>query len=204
MSRASSVAVLRLGLCVVMISGVCRQGVAQVRIDPQSPPARVIQLPQPGLAAASATGTFLRLDGVEGSGPGGAMQVKDWRFGATSSFGLSRGAGGGAAGRADVADVVVVKPIDAATPVLFVRTMDGRIIANGELRLELPNATLRIVMQNIRIAAAGRMPDDAGPLEFSDERIVVSAEQYTLHYEPQAGNVVVRGWDVRTNRETTQ
>ena len=172
---------------------------AQVRIVPQDVPEGVLR-PEARTYTLPPSGNNLGLTGIPGSGPERSIVVRDWAFGSASVTGPSAG-GGAAAGRSSAGPLVVVKDIDASTPMLFLASMMGRMIPSGEMRFELQGGSFHIVMTNITVVQAGRPADASPPLPVGQESVTLVAQEYSLRYQPTVGDPVEAGWNVFENRQ---
>ncbi len=197
MSQVSPAA--RLLLMCLAVALCSSYAIAQVRIVPQDIPEGVLR-PEARTYTLPPSGNNLGLTGIPGSGPERSIVVRDWAFGASSSA-ATRGAGGGGAGRSSVEPLIVVKDIDAATPMLFLASMMGRMIPSGEMRFELQGGSFHVVMTNITVVQAGRPADASPPLPVGQESVTLVAQEYTVRYQPTVGDPVEAGWNVFENRQ---
>lgn len=197
MSQVSPAA--RLLLMCLAVALCSSYAIAQVRIVPQDIPEGVLR-PEARTYTLPPSGNNLGLTGIPGSGPERSIVVRDWAFGASSSA-ATRGAGGGGARRSSVEPLIVLKDIDAATPMLFLASMMGRMIPSGEMRFELQGGSLHVVMTNITVVQAGRPADASPPLPVGQESVTLVAQEYSLRYQPTVGDPVEAGWNVFENRQ---
>jgi type VI secretion system secreted protein Hcp len=85
---------------------------------------------------------FLRIDGIKGESTDDRhrewIEILSFSWGCSQQAGASQvGSGGRSSGRTDFADLAIVKPLDAATPLLF------KACAKGEHIKEVVGETIR-------------------------------------------------------------
>ncbi len=112
-------------------------------------------------------------------------------------------------GRADFADLIVVKGVDAATPELIIASASGRVIANVELegvRVSDNRPTfVRYVLGNCIVTTVSHESANSDQ-DRPTETVHFAYGTLTAAYTPidsagTTGTPITRGWDIRTNRE---
>jgi len=163
---------------------------AQARIQIPQTPGQVA--PTPGTTpqiAPSATGPGRTLELKDITlAPEDRMHVIDWHFAAFGAGGTT------GATQPSLTELVIVKPIDASTPLLFERSLNAKVIALGHMVVPLGDQALfRLVLEDIRITSVGRPPGDEA-LAPGTERVTLTADRYAIRYETHAGTVE-ETWD---------
>ncbi|MDV3221811.1 type VI secretion system tube protein Hcp [Intrasporangium sp.] len=162
---------------------------------------------QAGLAAAALGGPadyYLRIDDIKGESADEAhrdwIEVLSYSWGASSASAAATGAGAAAA-RSTISPLNVMTGLSAASPLLFLATMDGRHIASAVLEgvtadetrnrfLELRMAD--VVITSYQSSGSSSAPTDSASLTFS--RIMYSYWQQKSDGSVGAKTSVT--WDV--------
>lgn len=157
--------------------------------------------------APGTNGIFLYVEGIAGASTSESftnwIEASDWEY--SAQLAVARPvAGGGGAGRPDAGPLVVVKPVDVATPNLLLACVSGRqipradlvVASNGQMRLH-------IAMEDVLVVRVGRQLAD-GDGE-NTERVHLSAARVRWEvpqYAPTGalGGTVSAGWDFGANR----
>jgi len=182
------------GVVLIAIRGTCAFCQPQIQI-PQTP-GQVA--PTPGaVPQAGAVGTLpepsLELDDITGTSAVKTIHVIDWRFATVTSGTTTR------PGAPSLTDLVIVKPIDASTPVLFRRCLEAKLIPSGRVWMLLgDDALFELAMENIRVTSVGRPPSDQ-TLAASNERVRLTADRYTISVRAGPGSFPT-SWDQTLNR----
>ncbi|MFO7497030.1 MAG: type VI secretion system tube protein Hcp [Desulfobacterales bacterium] len=157
---------------------------------------------------------FLRIDGIKGESTDDKhrewIEVLSFSWGCSQQAGASQvGSGGRSSGRADFADLTIVKPLDAATPLLFKACATGEHIK--EVILELCRAGgdklkwMEYKMSDVTVSSVavsgGGGGDPTESVSFNYGRI-----QQTYVKQKRAdgtgGGSVLAGWDLQANKPT--
>jgi type VI secretion system secreted protein Hcp len=166
--------------------------------------------------ARAASNIFLQVDGVPGESTDDKhkawIELLSFSTGVTQSGAVTSGkvgAGGGAAGKVDVAPFTVVKLVDSTSPKLFVSACNGKHIPKvvievataGENKMVFLKYTLNdVIVSAIRTSAAG------GSGDRPTEEVVFAYSKIEMEYTPQdaksgkAGAPVKSSYDAATNK----
>jgi type VI secretion system secreted protein Hcp len=155
---------------------------------------------------------FLRIDGIKGESID--ERHREWNAVLSFSWGCSQqarafqvGSGGGSSRRADFADLTVVKPLDAATPLLFVACAKGEHIK--EVVLELCRAGgdrlkfMEYKMSDVTISSTALSGGDGGdPTETVSFTCGKIEQTYVKQKQADGtgGGNVQAGWDLEANK----
>lgn len=161
-----------------------------------------------GADVGAAATAYLRIEGITGgataSGYEGWMEVAAFDWG-VSMPGASA-TGGRSATRPDFSPVTVVKPIDAATPLLAQGAASGRRYPEAELVFFSAGSTTpvgSVKLSDVRISASLASSGEAGAML---ETLSLSFGKVEWSYSPinprtgRPGAEVKAGWDVAANR----
>jgi len=117
-----------------------------------------------------------------------AIDVTNWKWGMSQTGSAQSGTGAGT-GRAQVADFVFTKYVDAASPVLIQASTTGKHYANGTFIARKAGAKpivyLKISFYNILVAKVdhgGASTDDR-----PTEQVTLNFGQFEFNYTPQTG-----------------
>jgi type VI secretion system secreted protein Hcp len=155
---------------------------------------------------------FLRIDGIKGESTDD--RHREWIAVLSFSWGCNQqarafqaGSGGGSSRRADFADLTIVKPLDAATPLLFVACAKGEHIK--EVVLELCRAGgdrlkfMEYKMSEVTVSGVtvsgdgGRDPTETVSFTYGKiEQTYVKQK----HADGTGGGNVQAGWDLQANK----
>jgi type VI secretion system secreted protein Hcp len=157
---------------------------------------------------------FLRIDGIKGESADERhlewIEVLSFSWGCSQQAGASQvGSGGRSSGRVDFADITLVKPLDAATPRLFMACAKGTHIK--EVILELCRAGgdnlkwMEYKMSDVTVSGVAVSGDGGGdPTESVSFNYGKIEQTYTKQKRSDGagGGNVQAGWDLRANKPT--
>jgi type VI secretion system secreted protein Hcp len=139
--------------------------------------------------APAATNSYLQLDGIQGESTGegfpGAIDVKDWSWGASKQ---------GAAAKATTKELTVKKDVDKSSPTLLQKLYNNQTIRNGSLTVtksdgESSSNFLVLCFGNMRVTAV----DLANSEETPEETVSFN---FTSIAEREAASSFTFGWDL--------
>ena len=152
-----------------------------------------------GGAPAASADIFLEIPGIPGE------STAEGQENSIDVLSYSWGAAGGDGARARLQPLNVSKNVDAASPLLFQRLVQGTHIANMELIVTRGGATpflyLRYCFQDVVVASIQQ--SDSGPDPVADEAVSFSSGAVSEEYTTQnpaggAGATVFAGWNATT------
>ncbi len=158
--------------------------------------------------SAAAVDYFLKIPSVPGESTD--AEHKDEIDILSYSWGVAlptdSGSGGGGTGMASFSDVTFVKFVDKASPELFNRLATGTHLPSATLVLRHSGAQpfefMRIELENVLVtslqdsgSAGGDVPTESFSLNYEKIRWTYTVQ----NPDGSAGEVVVRGWDVKNN-----
>ncbi len=159
----------------------------------------------PAIAAYDA---FLKIEGVEGESAdkdhGGWIDIESFSWGMNHPASTS---GGGGAGKANFMELDLGKHLDKATPLLMLRSAEGRHIPEAHLVLrkqgESGHVFFEIELKNVFVTSVG-IQGEAGDTVPS-ETLSLNYEEIKITYTPQRADggpeePVSAGWNVAENR----
>lgn len=162
----------------------------------------------PWFSLSGAVAIFLRLDNIKGSANDPVLSIKEqiqvyaWSNGASNSSTFDL------AGKANLQDISVTKPLDLSTPALFMHLVTGTLIPKGEISVYANTAKdpvniLKIAMENIRVTSQSQ-GGSAGE-DILTENVSFNFGKFTITYTPiladqSAGTPISYGWDVQANK----
>jgi len=77
---------------------------------------------------------FLFITGITGSGPGGAIEINSFSFGASNPGTVGSGSGGGA-GKVSLSDLTITKTVDSSSPKIFDNVLNSMVISSVVLKV---------------------------------------------------------------------
>jgi type VI secretion system secreted protein Hcp len=149
---------------------------------------------------------YLFITGITGSGPGGAIEIDSFSFGASNSGTAGTGSSGGGAGKVSLSDLTITKTVDSSSPKIFDNVLNGMVIssvvlkvyrgAGGKGSTGSPTEYLMITLTNCVISGYTLNDGTSGsqsPCPPTDggrpmESISINFGQLAFQYMPQSGN----------------
>jgi type VI secretion system secreted protein Hcp len=152
---------------------------------------------------------FLKLDGITGESLDdkhpSEIQVTSWSFGLSNSGSAGFGSGSGS-GKVDFQDIVLTKPVDLSTPILWQWCCNGKHCPSGTLTVRKAGTTpleyLVFSFTNIVVSHASTAGSGGDDVQF--ETIGLHFQSYKMVYTKQdeagaAAGTAEGGWDVAKN-----
>lgn len=160
---------------------------------------------------------FLKIDGLKGEslvdGHKDEIQVLDCKWGTEQPGGAHVGMGG-SKGKVVVKDLVVMKFVDQASPLLFKASCNAKVFKEATLTVrksgEKPLDYLKIKMSDVQISKMeidSKIDIDRNPNEdFLTEYVSLHFKQVEYEYIPQKSDgssdaAVTTGWNIETGKE---
>jgi type VI secretion system secreted protein Hcp len=153
---------------------------------------------------------FLKLDGITGesqaAGFAGYIELISFSFGATNSAATTSRSTGAGSGRAKPLEISVTKYIDKSSPILMLRTAQGKLISTGQvqvaaqgdrlvyLKVELTDVLVSSYRIDTDTGSGGGLPTESFALSF--DKI-----QYSYYPQAPAGGLdrpVTMAWNIKT------
>ncbi len=152
---------------------------------------------------------FLKLDGITGesldSVHSAEIQVISWSFGVHNAGSASFGSGSGS-GKADFQDLVITKPVDLSTPVLWQWCCSGKHCPSGVLTIRKMGTTpLEYLVANLsNIVVSSVSTSGSGMDDVQYETVALHFQNYKFTYTKQdetgaAAGTAEGGWDIAKN-----
>jgi type VI secretion system secreted protein Hcp len=136
-----------------------------------------LQKSAPLVKAQSSFNAYLTIDGVQGSGSGGTIEVNSWSWGATNS-GIGSQSSGAGAGKVSMSDFTIMKVIDKSSPQLFNLAQSGKRAKSLVLTVNNGGSTyLTLKMSNVMVSSYGISSGGDRPTEsisFTFQKIEVT------------------------------
>ncbi len=137
-----------------------------------------------------ASDMYLSLEGIEGEARdkvhAGEIDVLSWSWGMTQSGSMHSGGGGGA-GKVNVQDLSISKPVDKASPTLMLKCCKGEHIPSGVLTVRKAGGTpleyYIIKLEKILISSVST--GGSGGEDSLTENITLNFEKVEVNYQPQ-------------------
>jgi type VI secretion system secreted protein Hcp len=155
---------------------------------------------------------FLLLDGIKGESVDakhkGEIDIRSFSWGVSQTGAGHTGSGSGA-GKADFADLTIVKTVDKSTPLLKLAVASGKHITKGKLTVrkagENPLEYLTIDLENILVSGY-TLSGVAGGSELPDEQVTLNFAKMKTEYWTQTdkgakGENANFSWDVSANQK---
>ena len=130
------------------------------------------------LACSAAVDAFLKVDGIKGESTDDKhkeeIDIESWSVGGKVDLGSN--AGGARAGKPCVSDLLLVKQVDKASPLLFQALVVGNHIANATLAVrkagEKPQDYLVLTLKEVQVSSVqhssgGDLPMESVALNFA-------------------------------------
>ncbi|MBX4200898.1 type VI secretion system tube protein Hcp [Candidatus Parcubacteria bacterium] len=118
-------------------------------------------------AEAAAVDFFLKIDGVNGSYTGGAIEVNSWSFGASNPS--SVGSSGMGAGKVTISSFNFMKKVDKSSASLYQAATQGEHLANATLTVRLQGVkepmTVKLTDVMVSSWSVGATSPTAAPME---------------------------------------
>jgi type VI secretion system secreted protein Hcp len=157
---------------------------------------------------------FLKLDGITGesnaAGFAGYLELTSFSFGATNSAAATSRSTGAGTGRAKPLEMSVTKNIDKSSPILMLRTAEGKLIKTGQVQVAAQGdrlVYLKIVLTDVLVSSY-RIDTDTGLASgLPQESFALSFDKIQYSYYPQtaAGGLdrpVTMMWNIGTHKLT--
>ena len=152
---------------------------------------------------------FLKIEGVKGESKDakhpGETQVLAWSWGMSNS-GTAHMGGGAGAGKVNVQDLSITKPLDAGSPDLMMATCNGKHYKKATLVVrkagEKPLEYLKIEMDDVMITAVST--GGSGGEDTLTENVTLNFANVKVIYKPQkadgSGDAdITFGWKIAAN-----
>jgi type VI secretion system secreted protein Hcp len=154
---------------------------------------------------------FLKLDGIKGESADAKhkeeIDVLAWSWGMSQSGTMHTGGGGGA-GKVNVQDISITKPLDKASPLLAARCAQGEHIKQALLTVRKAGTQqqeyLKITLTDCLVSSISTGGSEGQ--ETLTENVSLNFAQYKFEYWPQKpdgslGGVVASGYNIKENKK---
>jgi type VI secretion system secreted protein Hcp len=162
-------------------------------------------------AANMASNIFLKIDGIKGESTDAShkdeIEVVSWSWGVSEVF-ISSAGSGIVGGKPKIADFVIGKELDKASPELLRACLTVKHITQAVLTQRKPGAGksnfLTITLKDVLISSLNDADISAAPRP--TESIVLAFGKVIYEYVPQTptgkpGTPITLRWDVKANKE---
>lgn len=161
---------------------------------------------------ASNLDLFLKIDTIKGEslkdGHQGEIDITSWSFSANQA-GASSGAR--ATGKVHMSDISVTKPVDSASPALFLACCSGehipKAIITGQKAAGKQQVFYKVTMTDIIVAQVrNEYTHEEGALDSITEIVTLNPATVKVSYTPidqkgTPGAAVDAGWDILSNKK---
>lgn len=161
-----------------------------------------------GRAAAQGVGIYVKLDGIKGEatakGYEGTIAASSIHMD-LKNIGGTTATGGATAGKAQFGDFVITKPVDSASPQLFMNCATGKLIrtavisllAPGDQPVEFLKYTLSdVLISSVSVSASGEAPTEQVTLAYSR----IEIEYKPIGPDGKPGAPVKSGYDIKSGK----
>lgn len=156
--------------------------------------------------------SFLKLGDIKGEANDakhkGEIEVYSFHWGVTNTGMGGHGSGGGS-GKCHVAEFVITKKVDCASPVLFLNCATGLHIKEGTFVVRKAGGTqleyLKIKLTDVLVSSVRPGGSAHGADDVPLEEVSLNFGKCELDYQPQgadgkpAGGPIHGGWDLKQN-----
>ena len=154
---------------------------------------------------------FLKLGDIKGESRDQAhrdeIDITEWAWGVSQTGSMHAGTGGGA-GKADFANLNLVKPLDKSSPNLVMACASGKHYPEARLVVRKaggasPVAYLVMTLKEVMVVSYSTSAEKAGDVLY--DRIALNFATVEFSYQPQKadgakeGGPVKFGWNIRQN-----
>lgn len=157
----------------------------------------------------SAQSMYLKIDGVDGESREknheNWIDLLSYKQGISAESGAATGATRIRAGKTSFSDLVIVKKIDRASPVLMQKCATGEVIPKLELEITAPNRNgttsilYKVTLNEVRITAVTSSSDCTSGCQTMEE-VSFYYNKIAWEYTGSSGNTQA-GYDIKMNRK---
>ncbi|WP_439865463.1 Hcp family type VI secretion system effector [Pseudomonas antarctica] len=156
---------------------------------------------------------FLKLGDIKGESRDEAhrdeIDITEWAWGLSQSGSMHSGTGGGA-GKVDIANLNLKKPLDKSSPNLMMACASGKHYPDAKLVVRKaggasPVEYLVISLKEVMVASYSTSADQAGDVVY--DSFALNFATVEVSYQPQKadggkeGGPVKFGWNIRQNQK---
>ena len=154
---------------------------------------------------------FLKLGDIKGESRDQAhrdeIDISEWAWGMSQSGSMHSGTGGGA-GKVNIANLSLTKPLDKSSPNLMMACASGKHYPEAKLVVRKAGGTgpveyLVITLKEVMVASYSTNAEKTGDVLY--DRIALNFATVDVSYQPQKadggkdGGPVKFGWNIRQN-----